>query len=161
MKTLRKILFAMVLFLGATFQMQGKSTVWFFIDFSFYPSTYSFTVNGEAAFSLTPEVRKVWDNTKYGGEVINIYKMCARKVIFENPGSYVVGTGYVFNGTDFNTEVNLNVEDGQTYYVLINSNMKRSLYCEMVDEKQGLKLLKKAQDTKKYTINEDFVYTGK
>lgn len=82
-------------------------------------------------------------------------------MIFENSGSYVVGTGYLYNGTEFNTEVNLNVEDDQTYYVLINANLKRSFYCEVVDEKKGLKLLKKAQDTKKYTINEDFVYTGK
>ncbi len=32
---------------------------------------------------------------------------------------------------------------------------------ELVPEKEGLKLLKKAQTSNKYTINEDYVYKGK
>ena len=53
------------------------------------------------------------------------------------------------------------VEDGQTYYVLFNSNIKKTFYAEEMSEKDGLKLLKKAQSSKKYTINDDFVYEGK
>ena len=32
---------------------------------------------------------------------------------------------------------------------------------ENLTENEGLKLLKKAQKSNKYTINEDFIYTGK
>lgn len=44
--------------------------------------------------------------------------------------------------------------------MLVNGNLKRPFYAEVVDEKKGLKLLQKAQNTKKYTINKDFVYKG-
>ena len=58
-------------------------------------------------------------------------------------------------------EANLNVEDGQTYYVLFNANMKNPFFAELLTEKEGLKMLKKATGNKKYTFNEDLVYEAK
>lgn len=57
--------------------------------------------------------------------------------------------------------MNLNLEDGETYYVIVNASLKRNFYIENLDEKDGAKLLKKALKDDKYTKNEDFVYNGK
>ena len=41
------------------------------------------------------------------------------------------------------------------------AGMKNPFFAELLNEKEGLKLLKKAQKNKKYTINEDFIYEAK
>ena len=135
---------------------KAQSTVYFFVDFRFWNSEYDFKANGNDAFKLIPE-----------GKLINkasdvmMYNMVARKITFTNPGSYVITVDCPTAKADLHAELNLNLEDGETYYVLVNSTMKRALYMENVDEKEGLKLLKKAQKSDKYTFNEDFTYNGK
>ena len=84
-----------------------------------------------------------------------------RTVIFKNPVSYGVGVDCSSERGTYHAELNLNLEDGETYYVVVNASMKKTFYIENLEEKAGLKLLKKAQKSKKYTINEDFVYEGK
>lgn len=135
---------------------KAESTVYFFVDFRFWNSEYKFMVNGKEAFSLVPEGKPV---TASSGTMM--YNMVMRKVIFKNPDSYVVSVDCPSARGTYHAETNLNLEDGETYYVIVNASMKRNFYMETVDEKDGQKLLKKAQNSKKYTINEDFIYNGK
>lgn len=146
---------AMLLSVGVN-GVKAQSTVYFFVDFRFWNSEYDFKANGNDAFKLIPEgkpINKVSD--------VIMYNMVARKITFTNPGSYVITVDCPTAKADLHAELNLNLEDGETYYVLVNSTMKRALYMENVDEKEGLKLLKKAQKSDKYTFNEDFTYNGK
>ena len=136
--------------------VKAQSTVYFFIDFRFWNSEYVFKVNGEKAFVLKPEK----SGKRYYEDFGYIHKMCARKVIFQQPDSYIVSVDCPKpkNGGTYQADVNLNLEDGETYYVLCNASLKRTFYMEVIPEKEGLKFLKKAQTSKKYTFNEDFVY---
>lgn len=146
---------AMLLSVGV-YSAKAQSTVYFFVDFRFWNSEYVFSANGKEAFKLVPEGKLV---SKYSDVVM--YNMVARKVTFTNPGSYVIAVDCPSARGDYHAELNLNLEDGETYYVEVNSTMKRSFYMENLEEKAGLKLLKKAQKSDKYTINEDFTYDGK
>lgn len=135
---------------------KAQSTVYFFIDFRFWNSEYVFKVNGEEGFSLTPEKKG-----RYFEDFGYLHNMCARKIIFQHPDSYIVSVDSPKpNGVTQHADVNLNLEDGETYYVLVNSTMKRNFYMELIPEKEGLKYLKKAQTSDKYTFNEDFIYEG-
>lgn len=156
MKTMiKRICIAALLMLAVFVEVKAESTVYFFVDFRFTVPSYPIMINGTKAFSLDP---KLWSTA--GG--INSYYMCARKVTFKNEGSYVISTECVnIKNVKYKAEINLNIEDGQTYYVLFNSNIKKTFYAEEMSEKDGLKLLKKAQSSKKYTINDDLVYEGK
>lgn len=118
---------------------KAQSTIYFFVDFRFWNSEYNFTVNGKDAFKLIPEGKPIVE----GGTVL--YNMVARKVIFNNTGSYVVATDCPSPKGNLHGEINLNLEDNETYFVIINSTMKKSFYMEQLNEKAGLKLLKKAQ----------------
>lgn len=141
------------LLLGKSY-INAESTVYFFVDFRFWISEYPFTVDGENAFSLIPEGKPLVKD----GAVM--YNNVMRKVIFEHPGTYVISTGYLYDGVSRDVTLNLNVENDETYYVLINSSLKKPFYIEQLDEKKGLKLLNKATKDKKYTINEEFIYKG-
>jgi hypothetical protein len=149
-------LIAGILLFAGVCNVKAQSTVYFFVDFRFWNSEYDFKANGNEAFKLIPEGKPVVK----GSDVI-MYNMVARKVTFTNPGSYVIAVDCPSAKGNLHAELNLNLEDGETYYVLLNSSMKRALYMESVEEKEGLKLLKKAQKSNKYTINEDFTYNGK
>ncbi len=159
MKTIfKKVAFVFVLmFMAAAQTAKAESTVYFFVDFRFWNSEYIFTLNGEKAFSLVPEGKAV----SSAPSAPIMYNMVMRKVIFKNPDSYVVGVDCSSARGTYHAELNLNLEDGETYYVVVNASMKKTFYIENLEEKAGLKLLKKAQKSKKYTINEDFVYEGK
>lgn len=154
MKRLSKV-FLLAALLISTFTniAKAQSTVYFFVDFRFWNSEYVFSVNGKPAFTLTGEGKPL----SKGSDVM-MYNMMARKVTFKKSGSYVVSIDCPSARGTYHAELNLNLEDGETYYVLINSNMKKNFYAENLDEKAGQKLLKKAQSSKKYTFNEDFVY---
>lgn len=156
MKTMiKRMCIATLLMLAVFVEVKAESTVYFFVDFRFSNPSYPIMINGTKAFSLDP---KLWSTV--GG--MNSYYMCARKVTFKNEGTFVISTECPTpKNTILKAEINLNVEDGQTYYVLFNSNIKKTFYAEEMSEKDGLKLLKKAQSSKKYTINDDFVYEGK
>lgn len=143
----------MLLFVAGVHDLKAQSTVYFFVDFKFWNSEYVFKVNGNEAFKLIPEGKPI---SKYVETVL--YNMVARKVTFSKAGNYVVAVDCPSAKGDYHAETNLNLEDGETYYVLINSNMKKTMYMEVVSEKDGLKLLKKAQKSDKYTFNEDFTY---
>lgn len=150
----KRLIVAAIIMLAAFVEVKAESTVYFFVDFRFTVPSYPFTVNGKQAFSL---------DAKFVSQAagINMYSMIARKVVFKNEGTYVISTECKnINNVQYKADINLTVEDGETYYVLINSNMKKTFYAEEVSEKEGLKLLKKAQGSKKYTINEDYVYEG-
>lgn len=146
---------AMLLSVGV-YSAKAQSTVYFFVDFRFWNSEYAFKANGNEAFKLVPEGKPV---SKYSDVIM--YNMVARKVTFTNPGSYVIAVDCPTPKGDLHAELNLNLEDGETYYVLVNSSMKRSFYMESLEEKEGLKILKKAQKSDKYTFNADFTYDGK
>lgn len=119
-------------------------------------SEYTVKVNGEDAFKLIPEIHKAYNNPPS-----TIYKKVMRKVTFKNSNSYVVSLDSPLQNRVYHAELNLNLEDGETYYVLVNANLKKSFFIENLSEKDGQKLLKKALKDDKYTINEDFVYNGK
>ena len=142
------------IFLFGQSYINAESTVYFFIDYTFWISEYPFTVDGENAFSLIPEGKPVVKDGPLS------YNKVMRKVIFEHPGTYVISTGYQYNGVSRDVTLNLNVENDETYYVWINASLKKPFYIEQLDEKKGLKLLNKATKDKKYTINEDFIYKG-
>lgn len=146
---------ALTAFVMCAQSVKAQSTVYFFIDFRFWNAEYVFKVNGEEGFSLIPEKKG-----RYFEDFGYLHNMCARKVIFQHPDSYIVSVDCPKpnNGGTYQADVNLNLEDGETYYVLCNSTMKRNFYMEVVPEKEGLKYLKKAQTSDKYTFNEDFVY---
>lgn len=157
MKTfIKKAALIFVLILAAVQNVKAESTVYFFIDFKFWNSEYKFTLNGKEAFSLIPEGKAV---SGMGGATM--YNKVMRKVVFNNPDSYVVAVDCPSARGTYHAEMNLNLEDGETYYVIINASMKRTFYIESLDEKDGAKLLKKALKDDKYTKNKDFVYNGK
>lgn len=110
----------------------------------------TFTRNGEEAFKLKGE-------EQYIGKA-KLYSMMMRKVVFTNPNSYVVATDCVTPSVTLRAELNLNLEDEETYYVVMNGTLKKPFYMEQLSEEEGLKLLKKAQTNKKYHINEPFTY---
>lgn len=136
--------------------VQASSTVYFFVDFRFWDAWYQFSVNGEDAFKLTADV-----SMSPGANGLPLYKKMARKVVFENPGSYVIAARNEGAMRSYHAEINLNLEDGETYYVMINASLGKTFYIKVLDENKGTKLLKEAQTSKKYTYNEDFIYTGK
>ena len=158
MKSIFKKLILATFLLAAICIQNAKAqrTVYFFIDFRFWHSEYVFNVNGEKGFTLNPEGKPT-----YKGAETKLYNMCARKITFEHPDSYVISVDCPSKGGVYHAELNLNLEDGETYYVLCNANLKKPFFMENIAEKEGLKLLKKAQKSDKYTINEDFVYKGK
>lgn len=157
MKPLFKKLALMLILAGAFICQPAKaeSTVYFFIDFRFWNPEYVFYVNGEKGFTLNPEGKPINKNSD-----VLMYNMCMRKVIFKNPDSYVISVDCDSERGTYHAELNLNLEDDETYYVILNANIKNSFYLENLSEKEGLKFLKKAQTSNKYTINEDIVYTG-
>lgn len=132
-------------------------TVYFFVDFRFSHKEYMVKVNGRNAFKLEAEK----ENYAFGAKVEGLYKMVARKVIFKKADTYVISCDCATNHGTMTAELNLNLEDGETYYVVFNAGMKNPFYAELLTEKKGLKLLKKAQTNKKYTINKDIVYYAK
>lgn len=152
-KIFKLLVLSVIMCLAATNVARAASTVYFFVDFRFWNSEYQFNVNGKPAFKLTGEGKPV-----AAGSSAVMYNMMARKVTFKKAGSYVVSTDCPSGRGTLHAEINLNLEDGETYYVVINATMKKSFYAKSLDEKAGLKLLKKAQSNKKYTFNEDFVY---
>jgi hypothetical protein len=154
MKTLKNLfVLSMLLFVVGVYDLKAQSTVYFFVDFRFWNSEYVFNVNGNEAFKLIPEGKPISKSVP-----TIMYNMVARKVTFSKAGSYVVAVDCPSAKGTYHAETNLNLEDGETYYVVINSNMKKAVYMEVVSEKDGLKLLKKAQKSDKYTFNEDFTY---
>lgn len=145
-----------LLFVCACFaKALADSTVYFFVDFRFWKSEYVVKVNGEEGFKLVSEASKqITEDTA-------LYKMVARKVTFLKEDTYVLSCDCETNHGTMTAEVNLNLEDGQTYYVVFNAALKNPFYAELLTEKEGLKLLKKATGNKKYVFNEDLVYEGK
>lgn len=158
MKTfLGKILSVVVIAMASvSLQARAESTVYFFLDFRNFIPEYTVKINGEDGFVLKPEGKPVMK-----GSTTLMYNMCARKVVFEHPDSYVLSIDCPTPKTVYHAELNLNLEDGETFYVLCNGKVGKAFYMELVPEKEGLKLLKKAQTSKKYTINEDYVYKAK
>lgn len=132
----------------------AESTVYFFVDFRFTTSEYVVKVNGQEGFKLVPEISKQLPG-------MTLYTMVARKVIFPQEDTYVLTCDIMTGHGMMTAEANLNVEDGQTYYVLFNANMKNPFFAELLTEKEGMKMLKKATGNKKYTFNEDLVYEAK
>ncbi len=156
-KFLIRFLFAVVVLTGfSSLQAQAESTVYFFLDFRNFIPEYMVKINGEDGFTLTPEGKPLAK-----GSTAALYNMCARKVIFEKSDSYVLSIDCATPKTVYHAELNLNLEDGETFYVLCNARVGKTFYMEVVPEEKGLKLLKKAQTSKKYTINEDYVYKAK
>lgn len=152
---MKAVLALVMMFAAAVNEAKADSTVYFFVDFRFWNSEYVFTLNGKKAFSLTPE------GGTAGSTSAPLYNMVMRKVVFKHSDSYVVAVDCPSGRGTYHAEMNLNLEDGETYYVVVNSSLKRTFYIESLDEKDGQKLLKKAQKSKKYTINEDFIYEGR
>lgn len=144
--------FALICLLACSFSTQAKaeSTVYFFVDFRSLTQEIPIAINGEQAFSLTGKVSMQGPPT--------LYSMMMRKAVFKNAGSYVVSTDFALLNKKYHGETNLNLEDNETYYVIINGNIKKNFYMQLVPEKEGMKLLKKAQTNKKYHINEPFTY---
>lgn len=156
-KFLIRFLFAVVALTGSSsLQAQAESTVYFFLDFMNFIPEYMVKINGEDGFTLTPKGISL----SKGAEPV-LYNMCARKIIFEKSDSYVLSIDCATPKTVYHADLNLNLEDGETYYVLCNGRVGKAFYMEVVPEEKGLKLLKKAQKSKKYTINEDYVYKAK
>lgn len=149
------LLVAVFIVIGGAQIVKAQSTVYFFVDFRFWSSEYEFTVNGTKGFTLNPEGKPV---TK--GSDTMMYNMCARKIVFEKSDSYVIAVDCATSGPTYHAELNLNLEEGETYYVLINATLKKPFYMELMSEADGQKLLAKAQKSKKYTINEDYTYKG-
>ena len=158
MKTfLGKILSVVAIAMAAvSLQSRAESTVYFFLDFRNFIPEYMVKINGEDGFTLTPEGKPLAK-----GSTAALYNMCARKVIFEKSDSYVLSIDCATPKTVYHAELNLNLEDGETFYVLCNARVGKTFYMELVPEEEGLRLLKKAQTSKKYTINEDYVYKAK
>ncbi len=153
-KLSKKFVVLVLLMLFSVTKSMATCTVYFFVDFRFWRSEYVVKVNGVDGFKLVPEVSKVIGETP-------MYKMVARKVIFNKEDTYVISCDCATNHGTMTAELNLNLEDGETYYVLFNAGMKNPFYAELLSEKDGMKYLKKAQKSKHYTINEDFVYEAK
>jgi len=91
-----------------------------------------------------------------------LWNMMARKIIFKESGSYVVDVDCpnVMRHCVYHASINLNLEDGETYYVLINAGLTKTFYMELLNDNKGKKMLNKARTSKKYTFNEDYIYTG-
>lgn len=150
---LLRVTLLLVFALSGLTHVKAESTVYFFVDFRLYSKEYMFKINGENAFTLKGEASRLPGPP-------TLYNMMMRKVVFKKADTYVVATDCPTptNKGTYHAELNLNLEDGETYYVLVNTTMKRTFYMELLQEKDGVKLLKKAQKSKKYTINEPFTY---
>lgn len=147
-----KPLLLLVLFMSSFQAVKAESVVYFFVDFRFWNSEYNFQVNGKKAFSLIPEGKPIVE----GGAIM--YNMVMRKVTFKQSDSYIISVDCPSNHGTYHADLNLHLDDGETYYVVVNATLKSNFLMTTLDEKKGLKLLKKAQKNKKYTINDDYIY---
>lgn len=148
-----KFTFVFLLFLTYCVQeAKAESIVYFFFDFRFTNKEYTFNVNGEKGFTLSTNIAKYE----------SIWNMMARKIIFRESGSYVVDVDcpHDMRHCVYHASINLNLEDGETYYVLINNTLTKTFYMELLNDSKGKKMLNKARTSKKYTFNEDYIYTG-
>lgn len=151
-QSILRVTLLLVFALSGLTHVKAESTVYFFVDFRMFHKEYLFTVNGEKAFTLTGEVSQTINGEPF------LYNMMMRKVVFKKADTYVVATNCCTKNGDYHAELNLNLEDGETYYVVVNANMKKNFYMELLQEKDGLKLMKKGENSKKYTINEPTTY---
>lgn len=136
--------------------LKAESYVYFFWDCRTLWSDIPVDVNGEYAFSLIPEGR-LYGTKSY---TTTIYNKTARKVIFPTEGRYVFSSTIETNAAGiFHSDIILNLEEGETYYVLLDHKITHSFYLQELNKKQGEKLLKKYQKkSDKRTINPDFIY---
>lgn len=106
MKTfLGKILSVVVIAMAAvSLQARAESTVYFFLDFRNFIPEYTVKINGEDGFVLKPEGKPVMK-----GSTTLMYNMCARKVVFEHPDSYVLSIDCSTPKTVYHAELNLNL----------------------------------------------------
>lgn len=138
-----------VLFLAVAVNCSVKAdcTVYFIWDHVMGWDELPFNVNGEYAFSIKPDLKS--------DKGIPMYTKAMRKVIFKNPGRYVVSFERTWFNKPYHAETILNLEDNEVYYIVIDAKMSGLVFGE-VPEKKGLKYVKQAG--KKYVLNEDFVY---
>ena len=152
---MKKLKFLAVCALFTIFGMQktdAQSDVYIFWDCKAQLGPIPIEVNGAQAIILNPELSK----SVYG---YNVYKKAARKVTFPEAGRYNLSSTVEMPGIAiFHAEMVLNLEDGETYYVLLNSKTGNLFYFTEMSEKDGQKFLEKARKDKNYTFNEDFTY---
>lgn len=129
----------------------AQSDVYIFWDCKMGWETVHIEVNGTQAIALNPELLKSF-------YALKTYKKAARKVTFPEAGRYNLSVTEEWSGKPYHAEMVLNLEDGETYYVLLNSKPGNPLYFTEMSEKDGQKFLEKARKDKNYTFNEDFTY---
>lgn len=140
-----------VVFLFFAFAMsstvKAESTVYFIWDHVMGWDELPFYVNGEYAFSIVPDLKS--------SSPIPLYTKAIRKVVFKKTGRYVVSFEREWFQKPYHAETILNLEDGETYFVVMDAKINGLSFGE-VSQKQGDKFLKKAG--KKYVLNDDFFY---
>ncbi|MBQ7420900.1 MAG: hypothetical protein IJV27_01950 [Prevotella sp.] len=131
---------------------KAQSTVYFFWDFGRMSwDELPFKLNGKTAFSLKPRY------TKSIGD-FQLYSKALRKVTFNKEGKYVVSVDQEWAQKPYHAEVVLNVEKGETYYVVLDCTIKNAFELKILSEKDGEKFLAKALKDKKYEVNPDITY---
>lgn len=151
-KLCRAIIALCIFIFGVGIQYaKAQATVYFFLNQPMPISEYPFEVNGSYAFSLEPYARIEYSDG------ITIYSRVFRKVIFKETGKYTIATNFTWREAPYHIERILNLEDGETYYVLLKCNAKGYRF-ELITEKEGLKLLEKAKTNVKYVQNPDYIY---
>lgn len=144
---LQKLFVVVVLALAVNTSAKADCTVYFIWDHVMGWDELPFQVNGEYAFSITPELKS--------NSVFPLYHKAIRKVVFKNPGRYVVSFERSWFEKPYHAETILNLEDNEVYYIVMDCKISGFIFGE-VPEKKGLKYIKQAG--KKYTLNEDFIY---
>ena len=142
------IFFAMV----SSQNMKSESHVYFFWDHKMGWEQIPIEINGEYSFSIIPEL----SNETAG---IKIYNKAVRKVTFPTEGRYVVSITNTWFSKPYHAEIILNLEDGETYYVVLDCTITNPFFFKELNKKDGEKLFQKAsKNSKKYTFNPDYTY---
>lgn len=131
-------------------QAKAESVVYIYFDHKMGWAELPFAINGEQAFTLTPEPANVTP-------AMTIYKKVMRKITFTHPSRFVLSMDNSWYGKPYHMETILDLEDGETYFVELDFTMKGGTFKEVPAEK-GMKYVQKALKDKGTTVNSDFVY---
>lgn len=150
---MKKLILLFITMMASMTAAYADVTVYFFHDHKLNVREMPFAIDGEQAFTLCGEV--------LGGILASaenpFYKQSMRKVIFKKPGRHVITVDLLWQGTTpYHGETILNLEDNETYYIVLDW-VPKGIKLGEVPAKKGMGLVKKAEKGK-FTINPDVIY---
>lgn len=148
----KKFIFLFFIYCISVTKVSAISTVYFI--WSFGRSVWKeipFSINGYQAFSLIGKPLKKIADFQY-------YSKSIRKVMFTKEGKYIVSADQTWYEKPYHTEVVLNLEDDDVYYIELQCNISNSFNLKILSNKEGEKKIMKMMNDDKVSVNPEIVY---